>query len=71
MAGGPVGKDDLLLLGFGELVAQALGFVRPVRGANAMQEQDVEVLGIELLAEAIYRDLGSSCPRTRHFVMSL
>jgi len=49
----PVGADDALLFGLIEDIAGRLERLRPVVGAHAMQQQDVEVVGVQLLAIAI------------------
>ena len=48
-----MGEDSLLVLGFREVIAQLLELYGPVRRPNAVEQEDVEVVRVEFLAEAI------------------
>ena len=53
VAGDTVGADDALLFGFGEDVHDAAVARGPVAFGDAVNENDVDVVGAELAAEAI------------------
>src|ERR1035437_5050253 len=48
-----VRQDDLLRLGLRQPILNGFGLVRPLRAAQAVHQQDVDVFGIEVPAEAV------------------